>query len=184
MRRGWRQFAERAGNGAFTDGERSDALAVALTCDWSEEVPDDLIRRVRSVLDQPQGRLFRESTIDTLEQLRNDTSCRPLAGTLVECAMQMVDSGYCGEDALVRVAGNVLRGRAASGMRQIEEHWLRGSSARTAGTVRNRVENAIAGSDMRGIARRCLKNSRTEATRAPLKQTGIDDGVTLEGDPE
>ena len=38
MRRGWRQFAERAGNAAFTDGEHSDALAVALECDWSEEV--------------------------------------------------------------------------------------------------------------------------------------------------
>ena len=134
---------------------------------------------MRSVLDQPQGRLFQESTIDRLEQLRNDTSGCPLADTLLACAMQMVDSRYRGEEALVQAADNVLRERATSGMRQIEEHWLRGSNGLAASTVRNRVENTIAGSDMTEIARRCVKGSRAEETRAPLRKTEIDDGVAL-----
>ena len=179
MRRGWRQFAERAGNAAYTDGERRDALTFALESDWSDEVPDRFIRRMRSLLDQPQGRLFRESTSDMLEQSRNDTSGRPMAGTLLACAMHMVDSGYCGEEALVQAAGNVFRERAASGMRQMEEHLLRGSGARAAGAVRQRVENTIAGLDMTEIARRSVNGSRTEATRAPLRKTEIDDGVPL-----
>ena len=179
MRRGWKRLAERAGNTAFGDGERREALAAALEADWRAEVPDSLVRRMRRILDDPQGDLFRDSTIAQLEQSRDKAAGHPLAGTLLDCAIQAIGQGYCGKEALEKAARDALQERAASGQRQVEEHWMRTSTPQRAGGVSDRIAAAIAGSDMTEIGRRCMKSDSTEALRAPLKKTGVDDGVSL-----
>jgi len=102
MRRCWKRLAERAGNTAFGDGERREALAAALEADWRAEVPDSLVRCMRRILDDPQGDRFRDSTIAQLEQSRDKAAGRPLAGALLDCAIQVVDQGHCGKEALER----------------------------------------------------------------------------------
>lgn len=179
MRRGWKRLAERAGNTVFGDGERREALAAALEADWRAEVPDSLVRCMRRILDDPQGELFRDSTIAQLEQSRDKAAGRPLAGALLDCAIQAVGQRYCGKEALEKAARDALQERAASGQRQVEEHWMRTSTPQRAGGVSDRIAAAIAGSDMTEIGRRCMKSDSTEALRAPLKKTGIDDGVSL-----
>ena len=54
MRRGWKRLAEPAANAAFDDNERRDALAGALQGDWRDEVAEDLVGRLRDVLDDHQ----------------------------------------------------------------------------------------------------------------------------------
>ena len=179
MRHGWKRLAERADNAAFDDAERREALAAALEADCRAEVPDGLVKRLRHILDDPQGDLFSDSTIAQLEQSRDKAVGHPLAGTLLDCTIQVVAQGYCGKAALEKAACDALQERAASGQRQVEEHWMRTSTPQRAGGVSDRIAAAIAGSDMTEIGRRCMKSDSAEALQAPLKKTGIDDGVSL-----
>jgi hypothetical protein len=178
MRRGWKRLAERAANAAFDDSERRDALAGALQGDWRNEV-EDLVGRLRDVLDDHQGDLFGESVTERLEALRGQAAGCPLAGAVLDFAARAADQGYRGNEALAKAARDALLERAASGRRQVEEHWLRTSSARSAGCVRNRIDGAIAASDMDAIARRCIGYADEGASRTPRRKTGIDDGVSL-----
>ena len=179
MRRGWKRLADRAGNAAFDDTERSEALAAALEGDCRTEVPKGFAGRLRHLLDDPQGELFDESVIERLEALRGDTRGRPLAGTLLDCVTQAVHQGLRGTEALTKAASDALRERAASSWRQAEEHCRRTSSAQNAKCASDRIEHAIAVSDMDAIATRCMGLDGDAAMRAPLKKSGIDDGVSL-----
>ena len=179
MRRGWKRLAERAANAAFDDHERRDALASALQDDWRVEVPDGLVGRLRDVLDDHQGDLFGESVTARLEALRGQAAGCPLAGAALDFAARAADQGYRGNEALAKAARDALLERTASGRRQVEEHWLRASSARSAGCVRNHIDGAIAVSDMDAIARRCIGCAHEGAARTPRRKTGIDDGVSL-----
>ena len=178
MRRGWKRLAERASNPAFDDNERREALVGALQGDWRDEA-EDLVGRLRDVLDDHQGDLFGESMTERLEALRGQAAGCPLAGAVLDFAARAADQGYRGNEALTKAAGDALLERAASGRRQVEEHWLRASSARSAGCVRNRIDDAIAASDMDAIARRCIGCADEAASRTPRRRTGIDDGVSL-----
>ena len=179
MRRGWKRLAERAANTAFDDRETGDALAGALQGDWNVEVPENFVGHVRDALDDHQGSLFGTSVTEKLEALRGEAAGRPLAGAVLDCAAQAADQGLRGEEALERAAADALRERAASGRRQVEEHWLRASRARNARGVRDRIDGAIASSDMNDLARRCVGRADGGASQAPRRKTGIDDGVSL-----
>lgn len=123
MRRGWKRLAERASNAAFDDNERRDALVGALQGDWRDEA-EDLVGHLRDVLDDHQGDLFGESVTDQIEALRGQAAGCPLAGAVLDSAARAVAQGYRGDEALARAAGDALLERAASGRRQVEEHWL------------------------------------------------------------
>lgn len=179
MRRGWKRLAERAANIAFDDRETSDALAQALQGDWDVEVPENFVGHVRDALDDHQGHLFGTSVTEKLEALRHEAAGRPLAGAVLDCAAQAADQGLRSGEALAKAAADALLERAASGRRQVEEHWLRASRTRSAKAVTNRIDGAIALSDMNDIARRCIGRADEGASQAPRRKTGIDDGVSL-----
>lgn len=179
MQRGWKRLAERAANIAFDDRETSDALAGALQGDWVNEVPQGLVRHLRDVLDDHQGDLFGDSVAERLEALGGQVAGRPLANALLDCAAQAADQGLRGEEALEKATADALLERVASGRRQVEEHWLRASRARSAEGVTTRIDGALAASDMNDIARRCIGRADGGASQAPRRKTGIDDGVSL-----
>lgn len=83
MRRAWKRLAERASNAAFDDAERSEALAEALYDDWSAEVPEKLVGRLRDIFDDARGTLFDELLIKKLEALRGDITGDPLTNRIV-----------------------------------------------------------------------------------------------------
>ena len=179
MRRGWKRLAERAANAAFDDNERREALAGALQGDWSVEVSDGFVGQLRNVLNDHQGDLFGESVIERLEALRSQTTGGPLANAVLDFAARAVDQGYRGDEALAKAADDALLERAASGRRQVEEHWLRASSARSTGGLRNCLDGAIAATDMDAIAQRCIGYADERASRELRRKTGIEDGVSL-----
>jgi hypothetical protein len=69
--------------------------------------------------------------------------------------------------------------RANRGARQVEEHYLRNASAPRAINVRGRLEEGIACADLNELAARVLSVDPKTAPRGPLKQKGLDDGVSL-----
>ena len=87
--------------------------------------------------------------------------------------------GETGLDALVNATANALTDRAARGARQIEEHYCRQSTSPRAHEVRTRIEEAIGGTDVRGLARQILKLDPRPSTPVARKQEGLDDGVRL-----
>ena len=179
MRRHWKRFAKRASNAACDDQERTEALADVLQRDWNLEVPAGLPRRLRDVLDDRQGDLLGDSAPERLEVLRGETANGPLASILLDCAAQALHEGYRGDDALAKATADTFRERACSSRRQVEEHWLRESSVRSAMLMRNRIGAAIVAADVNAIARDCLGFGNGKSSQAPLKKTGIDDGVPL-----
>ena len=179
MRRHWKRLAKCTSNDAFDNRERSEALTGALQGDWRLEVPERFTERLRHILDDHQGDLLGEPATKRLEALRRQTAGHPLAGTVLDCAIQALHDGYSGDEALIKAAQDAFLDRAASGRRQVEEHWLRESSTGSAECVSNRIDDAIAASDMNAIARRCLSLDDDVASRAPLRKAGIDDGVSL-----
>ena len=179
MRRHWKRLAKSASNAACDDRETTETLTGALKGDWRAEVPEAFVGHLRNIIDDRQGALFGESAIEQIQALRGKAADSPLAGAVLDCVSQALHEGYRGDEALARAAGDALLERACSVGRQVEEHWLRESSARSATLVRNRIDGAIAAANMSDLAKRCIGCADAAAPRGPTKKTGIDDGVSL-----
>ena len=151
----------------------------ALQGDWRAEVPEGFVGHLRNIIADRQGDLFGESAIRHLDALRGGTADSPLAGAVLDCVSQALHEGYRGEEALAKAAGDALLERACGVGRQMEEHWLRESSTRSATFVRNRIDGAIAAANISDLAKRCIGCADAAAPRGPTKRTGIDDGVSL-----
>ena len=177
MRRHWKRLAKRASNAACDDQERTQALAGALQHDWNHEIPPGLPGRLRDILDDRQGDLLGDSAPERLEVLRGETADSPLASILVDCAAQALHEGYSGDDAVVKATADTLQERACSSRRQVEEHWLRESSVRSATLMRSRIDAAIAAADVIAIARDCLGVGNGASLQAPRRKTGISGAI-------
>jgi hypothetical protein len=171
----WRRVAERGATVAFTPEEISQALVPALEQDCRTDMTPDFISGIRRALNEPA--LFTEAVTARLEALR------PQAGAGIGRALldnvALLSSEDCDRFTVLQEAMKAaLTGRAARGARQVEEHYLRKSSARRAAAVRNRLEEGIGLLDLEAIAARVLGAS---PKRAPvmLQKKGLDDGVTL-----
>lgn len=176
MRPGWRRVAERAANPSFPPIEIGNALVAALTRDWRDEVPADLVHEVTRVLETPPG-LFRDDTVRRLEELRPLASASGLGQVFFDCAVQLASDGEGGADAPATAAERALATRAARGGHQVEEHYLRRAEARIDG-VRSRIDAGISAAPLPELARQLLHGS-THPVGASIKQKGLDDGVTL-----
>ena len=177
MRRAWKQLAERADQTSFEPEDVLVTLPAALEQDWRAEVPQSLCRKIQGVLNNSQGTLFAD-VLTRLESLRTHAIGLPLSDTLLDCTMMAINDGYSGEAALTEGARVALSCRAASGARQVEEHYFRKSTEHRATHVRQRIESAISQSDLVATARR-VTTVDTQGPRATLRKTGIDDGVRL-----
>ena len=177
MRRDWRRLAERADAASFEPEEVLDTLPAALEHDWRAEVPERLCHRIRGILDDPQGSFF-EDQVTRLDSLKAETAGLPLSDILLDCTMMAVINGYSGDPALREAARLALHCRAASGARQVEEHYFRKSTTHRAAHVRARIENAISRSDFVAIAGRAM-GSDSGPPQVLVKKTGLDDGVRL-----
>ena len=179
MRRGWKQLAKCADNVAFSTEEIRNALSSALADDWREEVPGDICQQLQTILNKGQGFLFSGKKIEWLEALRGERTGYPLCSVLIDCAMYAVFKEHSSDDTLAKVASSALSERAASGARQVEEHYHRKSTQGRAVHVRERIEDNIIQSDIAQLAKRLTGLDRTERRHRPVKKTDINDGVLL-----
>jgi hypothetical protein len=178
MRAAWRRVAERGDNHAYTQDEVSAAMAPALEQDCRADITPEFIRNVRAAFKERDTSLFKDDITPHIDALRSHAGSGMDRAVLDNvCAISATEAQ--GIDVLLEATKAALLDRAARGARQVEEHYLRRSNAPRAADVRARLEGAIDGTDLEAIASRILNLDPRRPPPAPLKQSGLDDGVKL-----
>jgi hypothetical protein len=176
MGRAWKRVAERADNYAFSAREIRTALIPALERDCRTEINAAFLRDVHAALDERNSLLFKMDVKPVMDSFRADASSSMDRAILDNvCALSAED--LAGADVLFKAVEAVVADRAARGARQVEEHYLRRSSAERANQLRDRMEDAITTMNTGEVAARLLNG--TKAASAPAKRRSLDDGVEL-----
>jgi DNA polymerase III alpha subunit len=178
MRPAWRRVAERGDKHAYAVDEISRAMVPALEQDCRADLRPDFVRDIRAVFKEREARLFKEDVAPRIEALRSSAGCG-IGLALVNNVSFVSQEEADGIDALVKATEAALRDCAARRARQVEEHYLRKSSSARAYDVRGRLEQAIATTDLHGLAMRVLNIDVRRLPVMSLKQGGLDDGVKL-----
>lgn len=177
MRKGWKRVAESADNEAFSAAEVREAIVPALEEDC-REISREFIRGLRKVSLEQEGSLFKSDPTPSLEGLR-DLASAGLARVVFDYAIKHAANGQAAKDIAQKAMTDALVDRAARGMRQVEEHYCRESTAPRANQVRERIEKAIGGANIGGLAKRILEPDSNGAASPAPKRDGLDDGVEL-----
>ena len=175
MRKTWKRVAERSDKRAFASEEVSAAIVVALEQDCRQEMPVPFLDAAWRIFADPTPSLFTVQIAPQLEALRQMAGSG-LGRVVLEEAIVVAERGKTGRDGLVEALTNALTDRAAKGARQVEEHYCRESTAPRARHVRGRIEEAIGGTAIDGLARRILQVGSMPGPRVVMQQ-GLDDGV-------
>lgn len=179
MRSGWKRLSERADKAGYATAEVAAAVCPALADDWRAEMSDSIVRRVRMVVGADAGGfLFSDQADRDLAALRG-VAPSPLAGLYIDCVRDALTEGFRGEDACVAGAEAALSERAASGIRQVEEHYRRNSGTVRTNNVRYRLDAATNAAPIRELAREVLTGRRGPVGVPPAKRTGIEEGPQL-----
>lgn len=179
MRNGWKRLAERADKRAFSEQDVVDAVEPALVSDWAIEVPDNYFEGVRDFCAGRPGLPLGTDRDADVEALKRAAAGRgSLAGVLADFAAQVLAEGKSGEEALREAVQNALHDRALRDARQVEEHYLRESSARRAANVRARIERGITAAGLGELAGK-LATQGASLRATPPKHEGLDDGVDM-----
>jgi hypothetical protein len=178
MRPAWRRVAERADKHAFTLEEVSAAMAPALEQDCRDDISPEFIRQIQSALDRRESSLFKKEIALHVNDLRSEVACS-MERAVLDNVCAVSDADATAADILLNALASAVSDRAARGARQVEEHYLRGSSAPRARKVRERLEAAIATTDRSAIAARILARDQLQPPHPLKKRSGIDDGVKL-----
>jgi hypothetical protein len=179
MRRGWKKFSARADKAVFERDQVADAVGPALEGDWKQDVAPHLAAIRDVVGDSEQASLFVDQSASELEALKRLNPGNSLWRALIDNVIQAVLAGRAGPDALLDGAQAALLDRAARGVCQVEEHWLRKTSEARTERVRARMMDGIASAPIQVLARRLLGFESSNETDRPQKRDGLDDGVRL-----
>lgn len=180
MRSRWKAFAKTADKPAFETAIVAEIAMQALSQDWREEVPSDVLSGLRKTLETiGQADMFNQDKSAHFDGLREIAAGQPLARTLIECAAKAATGGLVGDVAFEEAATRALSMRVSRGVRQVEEHYLRKTSMPRAVNVRERGEAAARHLDIRSLARRLTKLDTRANKPRTRKMDGLDDGVSL-----
>jgi hypothetical protein len=177
MRRGWKRLAECGDNTAFAPEEISAALIPALEKDCGD-IPPEFLNAVRTEFLTQEASLFKEQIGPRLEALRR-AAVSGMTRVFLDQAIRVADIGRTNVEGLVEALTHTLKDRAARGARQVEEHYCRAAGSPRAQKVRARIEEAISGAALNGLARQVLNLDPRPASRKTARQKGLDDGVKL-----
>ena len=176
MRPGWKKVAEYAGNEAFTSKDVCDAIVAALEQDWRKDISPGFVGCIQDVL--RGATLFSEDSLRALEDLRPSVAGCTMGNALLDYVAYTVSDGKSGDAALQEAVTRTLTDWSARCARQVEEHYLRESSAANTKNVRSRIEEGIQKAPFTALASRLLDPESTPALRLE-KHDGLDDGVPL-----
>jgi hypothetical protein len=176
MRRAWQRLAERADKRAYMAEEISDALAPALEQDCRDELASEFLSGLRCVIEESS--LFRDDMAARLQVLRPEAGIG-LGRAFLDNVSLLSAADHEGIAVVQQALKSALVDRANRGARQVEEHYLRESSAPRANNVRRRLEDGIGCTDFDAIVTRVLSVDPKRAPNAPVKKKGLDDGVSL-----
>ena len=173
MRQAWKQLAEAADNPATSTEERIQLLRCALEADLREEIPNQLLRQVRTLVGDQQSDLW---DIDLFENLRSEEAAGfPLSMVFIDSIIRISTDEFDGETVLKKAICAALSDRFVCCVRQIEEHYLRKSYP--AKYIINRIKDAHGKSLEMEIASTRL--SGMKRSQSSTKRTGIDEGIRI-----
>lgn len=178
MRRPWKTVAECADNAAFEVEEIRDVILPALENDCRREIRRDFLDNFCGLCADQEAMLFKSDMRPRLEGLRR-TANVGLERQVLDHAIHAAAKGSNGQGVAEKALEQALKDRGASGIKQVEEHYLRKSSAKRAHNVRNRMEQAVSGAGIDRVARSLLNGKPKDAAPKPSKRQGLDDGVKL-----
>jgi hypothetical protein len=180
MNRSWKHFAKCADNRAYSSAEVASAYLPALDQSCREEVPPGVWQRLTNIFTDQQQALFKEQSIEKIEELRAYVAGQPLGCSLIDAAVQRASQGTLTEDTLVQAAIQALAQRASRGNKQVEEHYYRKTNdhPRTE-NIRERMEGALKQIALEPLARNYLTNGTAPKPGRGAKQDRLDDGVQL-----
>jgi hypothetical protein len=176
MRPGWKKVAEYADNEAFASKDVCDAIVAAVERDWRKDISPGVIGCIQEVLGG--ATLLSEDSLRALEDLRPSVAGCVMGNTLLEYVAYAVSDGKSGDSALQEAVTRTLTDCLARCARQVEEHYLRKSSAATTKNVRSRIEEGIRKAPLEAVTSRLLDPESPPALRV-AKHDGLDDGVPL-----
>ena len=173
MRQAWKRLAEAADNPATSTEERIQLLRCALEADLREEIPDQLLRQVRTLLGDQQSGFW---DIDVFENLRSEEAAGfPLSMVLIDNIIRIRTDELNGDAVLEKAVCAALFDRFVCCVRQIEEHYLRKSYP--AKCMIDRIKDAYRKSLVTEIASTRL--SGMKRSQSSTKRTGIDEGIRI-----
>jgi hypothetical protein len=178
MKRNWQNVAERADKRVFGVEEISDALIPALAGDCRDEMTPKFIDSLRGVFEEREQMLFKDNIKDRLESLRHEAGTG-IGRRVIENVVRLSDSESADVFTLANAMEAALGERLARCSRQVEEHYLRKSTAPRANNVRGRLEQASAGAGLNSLARQILKLDNNRPARSTPKRDGLDEGPSI-----
>jgi hypothetical protein len=178
MKRAWKRVAERADKDAFSIEDVSAAIAPILEHDCRAEIDQAFLRDLRSMLDDPNGSLFKLDVKPLVDDLRINASSG-MDRAIVANVSAISQQDVMGIDVLLQAVEAAVGDRVACTARQMEEHYLRKASEPRASHLRDRLEEGIAVTKMGEIAARILHPKHSQPREVRSKQSGVDDGVKL-----
>lgn len=178
MKRKWQGVAERADNRSFGVDEISDAMIPALAGDCRDEMSPGFIDGIRGVFEEQESLLIKCDVRARVEALRSEAGTG-IGRRLIENVARISSADAPDMIALVNAMTAALAERTARCSRQVEEHYLRKSSASRANNVRARLEQATAGAALDGLARQILKLDNNRPARSSAKRDGLDEGPSI-----
>lgn len=175
--RRWQDLAERGANPAFSLTEVSEAMLVATHKEFGG-LPIEKLRNAMQGGDQIG--LFNDAAESELDSLRVVCPGNATWNALIDCCIDEIRHGGTGTEAFHAAceAAVDLKLRAVS--RQIEEHYLRKESSRSAFSMRQRLSGSRNALDAASItAEICNSADRSSKNARIIKRGGLDDGVSL-----
>ncbi len=175
----WKKAAKCAYLPSFTSREIADALGRAAERDCRAELSGSFVSRVSALLIGPdEPGLFQNPPFAELDMMHRDCAS-PMEAGLLRNAVDALQDGYRGIQALREAAERTISDRLLAGFRQVEEHMQREAGDGRARMVRSRLESAHGEVDLLGIAQRLLRVQDAPARAPIVTYSGLDDGVPL-----
>lgn len=180
MRPAWRRVAKRGDISTFAPDQVSAALIPALQKDCQAETTGTFLDDLVNLCLGQDTSLFKDDIGSQLETLRAEAG-PGLGRKILDEAIRFAAGGEQGTNIAVRALNSALTDRAVKGARQVEEHYLRESTNPRAARVRDRIHGAIglSGDAIEGLTYNILGLGKERSAIRPVKQQGLDDGVSL-----
>ncbi len=173
----WKRVAKAASNNNFTPQEVADLIQDAIL----SKIDISIVDRIHNTLTDSNS-LFnsdQENVIAQLEALRYQCP-GTIVSELIDIARDQVERGNIGLDASHTAVQILVDEVCPRYIRQIEEHWTRKGTNRSARNMRERLGSGKALIDSRALAGSMINRRNGESNlQSSRKQSGLDDGVSF-----
>lgn len=178
MSTAWKEFARKGDQKTYGAEDVRDAAVYALSRDFANEVSGALLRALRNIFDGVGNSLrMTDVAMHALDDARHHAAGSVFGSAVVRWCEEYVRAGAFGRDNFYQAIGCAVQERGYAGQKQVQEHYLRNSSARRADGVASRIGGAIDSLSPGDLGRSFTGDG--QPARAPSKKTDIDQGLPL-----